>query len=330
MSARKDHEQDIQNRVDFKISNYSQYEYLKEFITSMYNAQMTTKLQYLTHVIEFLKFLEESKDYKLNNRIELQQIVQADIYLWQETLISRSASDSTISAKLNAVQKFFGCMKVYLSLNPFENIKVPYVENDTITTLEDDEFKLLVSNIRDGIGSTKAKKFQMRTMNRDLAIVYLLINTGIRIEALTEINLDDINLKDEVLSYTDKGGKKFVKVLRNSAVIHLNEYMNERLQVDSKTDDDKNALFLSNNRTRISTRAVQTMIHKYSLGVDKHVTPHVFRKTFGTNLYNMTGDIFLVAEELGHSDNKTTQKHYVKIKLERKREIAKKYNIINE
>ncbi|MPN05742.1 Tyrosine recombinase XerC [bioreactor metagenome] len=89
------------------------------------------------------------------------------------------------------------------------------------------------------------------------------------------------------------------------------------------------ALFLSCQRKRIDVRTVQNLVKKYSqVSVKlKKITPHKLRSTFGTNLYLETGDIYLVADVLGHADVNTTRKHYTATEIELKRKAARKINL---
>lgn len=82
----------------------------------------------------------------------------------------------------------------------------------------------------------------------------------------------------------------------------------------------ENALFLSSQRRRITVRSIELLVKKYASTVTgKHITPHKLRSTYGTNLYKETGDIYLVADVLGHSDVNTTRKHYAELEEDRKR-----------
>ena len=76
---------------------------------------------------------------------------------------------------------------------------------------------------------------------------------------------------------------------------------------------------------RISVRSVQILVKKYSQLVTnlKNITPHKLRSTYGTNLYNESGDIYLVADVLGHKDVNTTKKHYASLEDQRRREAVK-------
>ena len=83
----------------------------------------------------------------------------------------------------------------------------------------------------------------------------------------------------------------------------------------------ENALFLSNRMQRISVRNVEVLVKKYasSAVTTKKITPHKLRSTYGTKLYKETGDIYLVADILGHKDVNTTKKHYAALEEERRR-----------
>ena len=87
----------------------------------------------------------------------------------------------------------------------------------------------------------------------------------------------------------------------------------------------ENALFLSMQNRRITVRAVENLVKKYASNVTslKKITPHKLRSTYGTALYQETGDIYLVADVLGHKDVNTTRKHYAAIEDSNRRKAAK-------
>ncbi|MPN16203.1 Tyrosine recombinase XerC [bioreactor metagenome] len=84
------------------------------------------------------------------------------------------------------------------------------------------------------------------------------------------------------------------------------------------------ALFLSLQNRRITVRAVENLVKKYAkLAVPlKNISPHKLRSTFGTTLYRETGDIYLVADVLGHKDVNTTRKHYAAASQDNRRKAA--------
>jgi site-specific recombinase XerD len=85
-------------------------------------------------------------------------------------------------------------------------------------------------------------------------------------------------------------------------------------------------------RKRITVKAVENLVKKYSKMVTnvKNITPHKLRSTYGTNLYRETGDIYLVADVLGHKDVNTTRRHYAQIEDDRRREAAKHVHLREE
>jgi len=91
----------------------------------------------------------------------------------------------------------------------------------------------------------------------------------------------------------------------------------------------EDALFLSLQKKRIGVRAVENMVKKYASAVTplKHITPHKLRSTYGTNLYRETGDIYLVADVLGHEDVNTTKKHYAALEEERRRSARNRVHL---
>ena len=97
-------------------------------------------------------------------------------------------------------------------------------------------------------------------------------------------------------------------------------YLNERKQIIPLSGNE-NAFFLSMQRRRITPRAVENLVKKYAALTTslKKITPHKLRSTYGTSLYRATGDIYLVADVLGHKDVNTTRKHYAAIEEDRRK-----------
>ena len=108
----------------------------------------------------------------------------------------------------------------------------------------------------------------------------------------------------------------------------LKAYLKERSE-NKKVPKDEQALFLSMQNKRLSTRAIQNIVQKYSRIVSplKKISPHKLRSTYGTSLYRETGDIYVVAEVLGHRDVNTTKKHYAAMSDDIRRAAAKKVTL---
>ena len=100
----------------------------------------------------------------------------------------------------------------------------------------------------------------------------------------------------------------------------LLSYLEQRKKIES-VQGSENALFLSNRKSRMTVRNIEILVKKYA-GISvssKKITPHKLRSTYGTQLYSETGDIYLVADVLGHKDVNTTRRHYAALDEERRR-----------
>ena len=162
-----------------------------------------------------------------------------------------------------------------------------------------------------------------KTKYRDLAIVTLLLGTGIRVSECVGLDIDDVDFKNNGITVTRKGGNQMVVYFGDEVRETLLAYFEERKDIVAM-EGSTNALFLSLQRKRIGVRTVENMVKKYSKLVTtiKNITPHKLRSTYGTTLYRETGDIYLVADVLGHSDVNTTRKHYAAQEEDRRRYAA--------
>ena len=157
-----------------------------------------------------------------------------------------------------------------------------------------------------------------------VALVFL--GTGIRISECVGLNIDDFDFEQNAFVVTRKGGKEVILYLSDEVADALKDYLAERKEIEALPGHE-NAFFLSIQRRRITQRAVENMVKKYAAiaaPLKKKISPHKLRSTFGTNLYRETGDIYLVADVLGHSDVNTTRKHYAAIAEDHRRIAAQK------
>jgi site-specific recombinase XerD len=191
--------------------------------------------------------------------------------------------------------------------------------------LEVDEVAKLLDEVESAEGFTKKQKdFHNHTAVRDLALMTLLLGTGIRVSECVGIDINDVDFNINGVKVTRKGGDEVVIYFNNEVRCTIADYLKERETIEALPGHE-NALFLSMQKTRITTRSVQNIVKKYSKQVTplKNITPHKLRSTFGTNLYAETGDIYLVADVLGHEDVNTTRRHYAQIQDSRRRQAAK-------
>ncbi len=240
----------------------------------------------------------------------------------REVLNGERAKKRKLSS-LRTLYKYF-CKKERLKNNAPALVDLPVIRDRAIIRLEPDEVATLLDIVEAGEGLTEAqKKYHNRTQARDLAILTLFLGTGIRISELVGIDMDDINFSANEFSVVRKGGKQDILVFGDEARKALLNYMLERERMTPQPGHEE-ALFLSLQNRRITVRAVENLVKKYAqlAAPLKKISPHKLRSTFGTTLYRETGDIYLVADVLGHKDVNTTRKHYAATSQDNRRIAA--------
>ena len=212
-----------------------------------------------------------------------------------------------------------------ITVNPASFVDIPKIAEKPIIRLEVDEVARLLDSVESGENLTKTQlKYQKFTRARDMAILSLFLGTGIRVSELVGINILDIDFNINGFKITRKGGNQVVLYFSNEVMKALQNYLSERVHIIAISGYE-GALFLSLQRKRINVRSIQTLVKKYTEQVTtlKNISPHKLRSTYGTNLYRETGDIYLVADVLGHKDVNTTKKHYAAIDDDKRRMAAK-------
>lgn len=225
---------------------------------------------------------------------------------------------------LRSFYKYFFNREMIIANTPAK-IKTPKLKETEIIKLEANETAVLLDTAESGEGLTKRQKsYHNITKTRDLAILSLFLGTGIRISELVGINCDDINFENNSFVVTRKGGSRTILYFSQETAKDLYEWYIARSKIENLPADEE-ALFLSIQNKRINVRTVEILVKKYAKIVTplKHITPHKLRSTFGTSLYKETGDIYMVADFLGHKDVNTTRKHYASIGEDSRRNAIK-------
>ncbi len=228
-----------------------------------------------------------------------------------------------ISAVRSIYQYFYRKRK--LSNNPASLLEMPKIHEKVITRLEPNEVVNLLDEIDSGENLTKKQKdYHQKNRLRDIAIITLLLGTGMRVSECVGIDLADIDFDSNAIKITRKGGNQSILYFGDEVRSALLNYISQRNTLYPKATEE-NALFLSLQNKRITVRAVQNLVKKYSqLSVKlKNISPHKLRSTYGTNLYRESGDIYLVADALGHKDVNTTRKHYAQMDDDKRRSAVK-------
>ena len=296
-----------------------------------------TRIAYAYDLSVFFDFLKkenpvfskmERMDFTLDH---LDQITVTDLEEYMEYLKYRfNEHNQEIVNKERGIMRKISSLKSFynyffrtekLKTNPAALVQLPKLHEKEIIRLDIDEVALLLDAVEQGDGLTdKQKAFHNRTKLRDLALLTLLLGTGIRVSECVGLDINDIDFKNGGIHIHRKGGKEVTVYFGTEVETALQDYLDERNDIIPE-EGSENALFLSLQKKRMNVRSVENLVKKYAKIVTplKKITPHKLRSTYGTNLYRETGDIYLVADVLGHSDVNTTKKHYAALEDERRR-----------
>ena len=238
-------------------------------------------------------------------------------------------TEKGLARKMSALRSFYGYYFKHqiIEKNPTLFVDMPKLHEKAIVRLDTDEVASLLDFVEHGGDELTGQKkvYYEKTKNRDLAIITLLLGTGIRVSECVGLDIQDVDFKNNGITVVRKGGNEMVIYFGEEVEHALKQYLYTTREAATPLPGHENALFLSTQRRRMGVQAVENMVKKYARQVtpNKKITPHKLRSTYGTTLYKETGDIYLVADVLGHKDVNTTKKHYAAIDEDRRRMAAK-------
>lgn len=299
-----------------------------------------TRLAYAYDLRLFFEFMHENNSQL--NKIEitafpleiLDNITREDIEEYMQYLSYYVKDGKEVVNNENGKERKLASLRSFynyyfeaelIEKNPAALVSMPKKHEKAIVRLESDEVANLLDLVENGSNLTKSEaKYHTKTEKRDLALVTLLLGTGIRVSECVGLNIKDINFQVNGIRIIRKGGYEAIIYFGEEVETALKDYLAIRNEIIPETGHE-DALFLSLQKKRITVRAVQNLVKKYASKVTtlKKITPHKLRSTYGTSLYKETGDIYLVADVLGHKDVNTTRKHYAAQADERRRMAAK-------
>ncbi len=326
-----------------------------------------TLYQYLEVLEMFLQWLIKSgisnkKEIKNIPLSDLEKITPKDIEIYITDLrhlpkktihgfiknSNEKVSNKTVIDRIISLRAFFHYLneetnpennKTYLSNNVMEKIHLPKQKSETLNYRADqlrkkmflgkekNEFIVWVENEYPKKLNSHQLAFFKKNKERDLAIISLLMATGIRVSELTNANITDLNLSGHEIQVIRKGNYKDIASIAPWAIPYLKKYIKIRKKKYQPTTNNK-ALFISNSRNktmRISSISVERMVKKYSSAFGKPTTPHKFRHGLATELIQKTGSESLVAAILGQTTTSAT-KLYTHITKNERKNIMEKMN----
>lgn len=338
---------------------------LREFLTELPSCCTTffrgieprtssrTRIAYAYDLKVFFQFLKDQnplfrdkalKDFSLED-IDNLTVLDLEDYMeylkYRKRTVTDSHGNTTTTDVINsrtAIKRKVASLRTFynyfyrnqlISNNPAALIVMPKLKDKEIIRLDTNEVADFLDEVETGDRLSKRQQlYHDKTELRDTAMMTLMLGTGIRVSECVGLNISDIDFNNDGIHIHRKGGKEVTIYFGDEVESILKDYVDYRKHIiaDAGSED---ALFLSLRNKRINVRSVEYMVKKYAQTVTplKHITPHKLRSTYGTNLYKETGDIYLVADVLGHNDVNTTKKHYAAIEDERRRSARNKVRL---
>lgn len=334
-----------QKNIEYTKKIRSYLSELPSFVTTYFRGieprtQARSRLAYATDLKLFFEWLKASnpsfsdKPVRSVSLNDLSRLEPFDIEEYMEYIKLREDPDGleitnsnvSIKRKMSALRGLFNYLykNQMIDSNPTVKVDMPKLHEKAIIRLDGDEVDELLTTVE--TGSTGMSQHQLKCHDkyklRDLAMVTLLLGTGVRVSECVGIDLMDLDMKNSRVKVTRKGGYEAFVYFGNEVEEALNAYLAEREEITGICKGSEDALFLSNQKKRMCVRSVEKLVKKYSSLITsaKKITPHKLRSTYGTALYKETGDIYLVADVLGHKDVNTTKKHYAALDEERRKQ----------
>ncbi len=306
------------------------------FIALENNSTILTRVNYAGDLTIFFKFLVGEVPYFMNksilsiNKYDLSKITIDDLYMFLDYLNLYSNDDEKFienhergkARKIACLRTFFKYFykKGDLDQNICQLLDTPKLHEKPIVRLNKEEVRALLDVVEKGENLTeKQQQYHKKNVVRDTAMLVMFLTTGIRVSELVSLNVKDIDFKNYSFAVTRKGGNRVLLYFSDETAVALAAYLEERKT--NGTYESNAPLFISLQKNRITVRAVENMVKKYAkiAAPLKNISPHKLRSTFGTMLYGETGDIYLVADVLGHKDVNTTRKHYAAMEEEHRK-----------
>lgn len=290
-------------RLEDKLAAYLEYcEYRKELDGKTLKAYRIDLRQYFEYVC-----VDEPDKEKIEEYI---------------THLHKSYKQKTVKRKIASIKAFYNYLEEteIIAESPFRKIKVKFKETVTLPRIiPREEIEKLLNHMYQCLNEND--KVSHKHMLRDVAVIEVFFATGARVYEISNIREDSINLNTGLIRLMGKGGKeRYVQISNTSILEVLKKYYDENEQAIKKSG----YFFVNNRESRYTEQSIRLMLKKYTkqAGIERNITPHMFRHSFATYLIEEGVDVSCVQQILGHSSIKTTQ-IYIHIAAKKQAEILK-------
>ena len=266
---------------------------------------------------DYLEYLSLYKKYKTEPGENLEELEAVEV-------MNEERGKSRKLASLRSFYNFYFTNEL-IDTNPAVLVKMPKLHEKEIIRLDPNEVAILLDQVEAGTKLTdKQLQYHEKTRVRDVTLLTLLLGTGIRVSECVGLDIQDVDFDNMGIKVRRKGGYEDIVYFGDEVNNALLTYLEQRNHI-LPLSGHENALFLSMQNRRLTVRSVENLVKKYALLVNslKKITPHKLRSTYGTTLYQETGDIYLVADVLGHADVNTTRRHYAAMSDDKRRLAVK-------
>lgn len=329
------------------------------FIFLKGSVAVTTRRAYLQDILFFCNYLVETDLYTNAEKAsditidEFKEITSRDINLFIGDYCNRyyknindgrvlfENNNRSLSRKKSSLSTLFKFMFRNEQLpsditGGFNPIKLQKTQPDAIKRLEIDEVAMMLDTVQNGTGLTdKEKDYWLKTRLRDKAILVLFVTYGLRLSELRELNISSFNFSRGVFVIYRKRGKEVQMPINDACEKVILDYIeNERAKNDELDNENEDALFLSLQKKRMTTRSIRDLVKKYTsiaMGTSRShgYSPHKLRATAATSMIETGFSIYDVQNLLDH-DNVTTTQLYSAHRKNSKREIVKNFDWLDE
>lgn len=306
-----------------------------------------TREHYIRDITQFFDYICKELKYSSRYDVTIQTLSELSVRFldsYSKHLSNHNAKgESTVMKKTTKCRRLSAVRSLYQYLydtdqipqNQMQKIRTPKLDEEEIIRLEDDEVDDLLDAITSGKGtelSKRAKSYNEIQSLRDVTIVSMLLNTGMRVSELVGLDIDDLDLKRFSVRIIGKGHENYSTLYYNNDLRELlMHYLTYRNRIEDVKEGSEKALFLSSRKSRIGVRAVEKLVKKYSERAEiRKISPHKLRSTYGTKLYSETRDIKAVADALNHKSISTTSRRYVSSSKEVRKANRDKVNYTHE
>ena len=265
----------------------------------------TTIEKYISYVQEFMMYITNNSPtdnfYTTVSSGQIRQYI-ASLEIQEKNGEVVRVGDEIQAVKWSAINTFFNFLmqEDYINVNPMTKTKRPKVKTrHKITYLTPEEIQSILDRVE--------KEARQMMKNRDLCIISLGLSTGLRVSALVQINIDDVDFVTNKIKVIEKGNvTRYIDIGTKMRGLLLNWLKDREIYFNAQ---DNPALFISQQNKRVCTDTVRDLLTKYTEHLNKHITPHKLRSSAAMNLYSSGVGILTIASILGHENVTTTQRY---------------------